>query len=254
MAAHTNWPPTRPGRPALGITSSGVPAAASAICSSTSMPAMGPDPQLTPRASTPAARRAAAASAAECPSATSRSSSKLSETRMGRSQARRAASTAARRWPTSLAVSIMTRSMPPSRSPSSCSLAEDPATRSERWLGPCSGELTGPMEPATSTSRPETSRASRASWAARRLMAVVRSASPSSPRWTRLALKVSVSMISAPAAMYSRCTAVTSSGRLSTSSSSEARWGTPRLKSRLPMAPSSSIGRSASRAAKERRA
>ena len=117
------------------------------------MPAMGPDPQLTPRASTPAWRRAVAASAAVVPSATRRSSPKLSEATMGRSQARRAASTAASRWPTSLAVSIMTRSMPPSRRPSSCSLAARPASMSGRWLGPWRGELTGPIEPATSTSR-----------------------------------------------------------------------------------------------------
>ena len=232
-----------------------VPAAAPAICSSTSMPAMGPDPQLTPRASTPGLRGGPSRRRppwCRRPRGGPRRSS--ARPRWAGRQARRAASTAASRWPRSLAVSIMTRSMPPSRRPSSCSLAARPASMSGRWLGPCRGELTGPIEPATSTSRPETSRASRASCAARRLRRAVRSASPSGARRTRLALKVSVSMMSAPAAMYSRWTAVMSSGRLSTSSSSEARCGTPRLKSSVPMAPSSSRGRAASRSAKERRA
>ena len=212
MADHTKEPPTRPAIPALGMMSSGVPSAGPAICSSASMAAMGPEPQLTPRASTPASWSAAAAAAAVVPSATRRSSPTVSAASTGRSQARRAASTAASRWPTSLAVSMMTTSMPPSRRPSSCSLAAAPATRSDRWLGPCSGELTGPIDPATRTSRPATSRASRASWAARRLRRTVRSARPTGARRTRLAPKVSVSMRSAPAAMYSRWTAATSSG------------------------------------------
>ena len=60
-------------------------------------------------------------------------------------------------------------------------------------------------------------------------------------------------MMSAPAATYSRWMALMMSGWVSTSSSSDARWGTPRLNSRVPMAPSSSSGRAASRSAKARR-
>ena len=61
-------------------------------------------------------------------------------------------------------------------------------------------------------------------------------------------------MMSAPAATYSRWMALTMSGCASTSSSSDARWGTPRLNRSVPMAPSSSSGRAASRSAKTRRA
>ena len=62
------------------------------------------------------------------------------------------------------------------------------------------GVPSGPIEPATSASRPTTSRASRATWAARRFRRLVWGASPKAASRTRFAPNVAVSMISAPAA------------------------------------------------------
>ena len=66
------------------------------------------------------------------------------------------------------------------------------------------GAPSGPIEPATSASRPATSRASRASCAPRRASAPAWSARPSGASRTRFAPNVAVSMRSAPASRYSR--------------------------------------------------
>ena len=112
---------------------------------------------------------------------------------------------------------------------------------------PRAGEPSGPTEPPTSASRPLTSRASRASCAARRLNAPTWPSRPHVASRCRLAPNDSVSISSAPASRYSRWAAPTISGWVVTSSSRQARCGTPRLNSSVPSPPSTSSGRSASR-------
>ena len=154
----------------------------------------------------------------------------------------------------SLNVSNRSRSTPPSSRPSICSRKAARMSASRGLSGPCIGDSSGPIEPATSTSRlPATSLASRAICAARRLSLPARSARPNGASRNRLAPKEFVSMTSAPASMYSRWIAPIRSGRVSTSSSSEARCGTPRLNSSVPIAPSSRSGARLSRSAKRPR-
>ena len=92
--------------------------------------------------------------------------------------------------------------------------------RRPRWTRSLVGAPSGPTDPATRTSRPLTSRASRAIWAPRRASRPAWSARPYGARRTRLAPNVAVSIRSAPAARYSRWIAPISSGRDRTSSSS----------------------------------
>ena len=75
---------------------------------------------------------------------------------------------------------------------------------SSGWRSSRVGGPSGPMLPPTHASRPLTSRASRATWAARRLRRPASAASPKPSSRIRLAPKVSVSMRSAPASRYSR--------------------------------------------------
>ena len=105
-----------------------------------------------------------------------------------------------------------------------------------------SGRRAARSSPATSASRPATSRASRATWAARRFRRWARSASPNAARRSRLAPNVAVSMRSAPASRYSRWMAPMRSGRVVASSSRHARWGMPRLYRSVPIAPSARSG------------
>ena len=84
---------------------------------------------------------------------------------------------------------------------------------SPRWARSLVGAPSGPTDPATRTSRPATSRASRAIWAPRRASRPAWSARPYGARRTRLAPNVAVSIRSAPAARYSRWMAPISSGR-----------------------------------------
>ena len=187
--------------------------------------------------------RASCRRAARAPRRTSSSAT------IGRSEAARASALTASSSSSRVAnVSSTNRSTPPSRRPSICSRNADAdvargSSRSGPWLGPPSG----PIDPATSTSRPATSRASRASWAARRFRRPARSASPNGARRSRLAPNVSVSMRSAPASMYSRWMAPMRSGRVVASSSRQARWGMPRLNRSVPIAPSASSGARARR-------
>ena len=144
---------------------------AAAIASSASAHASGPPPQLTPTTSAPAATSAAAAIAGRVPSGSASSSPNVSWATIGRSAARRASSTASRRWSRSENVSKMKRSTPPSSRPSSCSRTAARISESGRCSSSRVGAPSGPIEPATQASRPATSRASRASWAPRRLSA-----------------------------------------------------------------------------------
>ena len=228
-----------------GPASSGPP-----IASRASRLAAGPAPQLTPIASAPAAARAWAAARGGVPSARTSSSPKVSEAMTGRSEARRASSRARSSWPRSEKVSSTTRSIPPSSSPSICSRKAALAAGSGMTLPPRAAWLSGPTEPPTSASRPLTSRASRASAAARRLRWTTRFDRPHVASRGRFAPNERVSISSAPASRYSRCAPRTSSAWVATSSSRQARWGTPRLNSRVPIPPSTSSGRRARRSRK----
>ncbi len=212
------------------------------IADSASRQPIGPAPQLTPTTSTSSATIAWAASAGVVPSGSSSSSPKVSRAMIGRSAARRASSMAIRRWSRTEKVSNWNRSTPPSSSPSSVSRNAARTAVSSRCRISRVGAPSGPIEPATRTSRPATSRASRASCAPRRARRPAWSASPYGARRCRLAPKVAVSMMSAPAARYSRWIAPIRSGRVWTSSSREARWGTPRENRRVPIAPSANSG------------
>ena len=138
-------------------------------------------------------------------------------------------------------------STPPSSKPSTCSRKAARTSASVTFGRPRVSGPSGPTEPPTRASRPLTSRASRASWAARRLSGPTRASRPQAASRNRFAPNESVSMSSAPASMYSRCAVTTSSGRIATSSSRHARWGTPLLKRSVPIPPSTRSGRAARR-------
>ena len=229
------------------IDRSGSPSAGRPIAARASRQADGPAPQLTPIASAPAAASASAAALGVVPSARKSSSPNVSEAMTGTSDDRRASSTASRSCSRSENVSRTMTSAPPSRRPSICSRKVARVSASGMAAGPRFGWPTGPTEPPTRASRPLTSRASRASCAARRLSWPTRASRPQAARRWRLAPRVRVSMSSAPASRYSRCAAPTISGWLATSSSRHARWGTPRLNKSVPIPPSTRIGRLASR-------
>ena len=235
------------------IERAGSPSAEGPNRASASRQASGPTPQLTPIASTPAAVRARTATSGVVPSASTRSSPNVIDAITGTSAARRASSAASRRCSRSKKVSMTRRSTPPSSSPSTCSRNAARMVASSGWRSSRVGGPRGPMLPPTHASRPLTSRASRATCAARRLNLPASSASPYTSSRIRLAPNVRVSMRSAPASRYSRWSAATRSERVVASSSRHARWGIPRENSSVPMPPSASSGAAARRAANRSR-
>ena len=120
----------------------------------------------------------------------------------------------------SWAVSMMSRSAPPSIRPWACSVKT--STSSRKVILPSVGSSlagrcpVGPIEPATKRSSPA---AARAISAALRLTSGVCSPSPHSSSLRRLAWKVSVSTTSAPASSIDSCTPWITSGRFRTSAS-----------------------------------
>ena len=204
--------------------------------------------------SAPASASARAAASGVVPSPSATSSPNVSEAITGRSDAARATSSAISRDGRSENVSSTTTSMPPSSRPSSCSrnAARASASRSRASSGPIGrqrphraahervapGHLArlprelrrAPIEPGRSRRPGRTAQAG-----------------TGSPRGSPSRSS------SAPASRYSRWVAVTSSGRVAASSSSDARWGTPRLNRSVPIAPSARSGRAARRAAKRSR-
>ena len=237
-------PSSRCGSPAFGmIERGGSSGPASPIAFRASIEALGPAPQLTPTTSAPADAIVPATRSAVAPSNSVRSSPNVREAMTGMSAALRASSSAISSCSRSENVSSTTTSIPPSSRPSSCSRNIARASCSEeRW--PCRiGGASGPTEPPTSASLPLTSRASRATWAARRFSRPTSPSSPNSASRRRFAPSDSVSISSAPASRYSRWAAPTSSGRLVASSSRQALCGTPRLYMSVPMPPSARSGR-----------
>ena len=120
----------------------------------------------------------------------------------------------------SCAVSMITRSTPPSSRPWACSVNTVTSSRKEILPRVGSSEAgrwpVGPIEPATNRSSPT---AWRAISAARRLISSVWSSSPHSSSLIREPWKVSVSTTSAPASTIDSWTPWMTSGRLSTSAS-----------------------------------
>ncbi len=127
----------------------------------------------------------------------------------------------------SWAVSMMSRSTPPSSSPWACSRKTSTSSRKRTWPSEGSSEAgrkpVGPMEPATKRCSPT---ALRAICAAFVLISIVWSARPHSSSFRREAWNVSVSTTSAPASTMEVCTPSMTSGRLSTRTSC-ARPGSP---------------------------
>ncbi len=195
-----------------------------------------------PTTSTSSDASAVAAAPGVVPSGSSSSSPNVSKATIGRSAAAFASSTAIRRCSTDEKVSNQNRSTPPSSRPSMVSRNVARTVASSRWTSSRVGAPSGPTEPATRTSRPATSRASRASCAPRRASLPAWSPSPNGARRARFAPNVADSMMSEPAVRYSRWTAPMRSGRVATSSSRFARWGMPREKRSVPIAPSPSNG------------
>ena len=127
----------------------------------------------------------------------------------------------------------MKRSTPrPSRS---CACSPNTASRS--FTGPPSG----PIDPATKTSAPDTSRASRAIFTAASLIAATSSSRYCSASLRRFAPKVFVSMMSAPARMKPRCSESTLSGARMFASSGQRSRATA-LDTSVPMPPSPTSG------------
>ncbi len=120
----------------------------------------------------------------------------------------------------SWAVSMISRSAPPSIRPVACSVKTSTSFANE--MSPSVGSSlagrkpVGPIEPATKRSSPAALRAISAAFV---LISRVRSARPHSSSLRRLPWKVSVSTTSAPASSIELCTPSITSGRLRTSAS-----------------------------------
>ena len=99
----------------------------------------------------------------------------------------------------------------------------------------------GPIEPAMNTSRPEISRASRASLTAVELIRSSSSSMKCCESFRRFAPKEFVSISSAPALMKLTCRETTASGARRFASSGDRRRGTAAV-IREPMPPSATIG------------
>src|SRR5438876_1254630 len=227
-------PPERLARPTFGSAASGRPLP---IASSAASAACSPAPWLAPTAASLYALSRSTASWAETPPNVSASSSKVSIATIGRLETPCTASIAVVSSSRSKKVSTMNRSTPrPSSSPA-CSAKTGP--RSSAASPPSSPS--GPIEPATKTSRPEISRASRASLTPVSLMA----ATSSSRNWERslwrLAPNVLVSISSAPALMKLACRETTLSGARMFASSGQRKPGTA-LETSTPMPPSVTTG------------
>ena len=186
----------------------------------------GPVEQFSPMTSTSSASRVESTALMSVPSSilppwgSSETEVWIGTERPASLNASRAPKTAAFTSRMSCAVSMITRSTPPSTSAWACSVKT--STSSRKLMAPSVGSSeagswpVGPMEPATNRCSPA---ALRASCAALVLISRVCSPSPHSSSFRRLAWKVSVWSTSAPASRNAVCTPSMTSGRLSTSTS-----------------------------------
>ena len=220
------------GRPAFGMqcTGTGECSPRKRIASRMSV---GPVEQFSPMTSTRSASSVVSAASTSVPrSMVPLAGSRETETWIGTvrpasANARRVPRIAARASRMSWTVSMMMRSTPPSSSAAACSANTSVSARGEMAPSVGSSEAgsipVGPMQPATKRCSPAASRASRA---AVRLISCVRSSSPHSASFRRLAWNVLVSSTSAPAATIAACTSRMTSGRRRLSTS-WARPGSP---------------------------
>ena len=196
------------------IDRAGSPSAGTPIASSASRQAAGPGSAVdADRVGARRGRAIAAATAGLLPSASTSSSPNVSEAMTGTSDARRASSTASSEL-LQVREGLEDDQVGAALEQAVDLLAEGgPRARRPRSAGPPRvGDPSGPTEPPTSASRPLTSRASRASWAARRLSRPTSPSRPQAARRRRFAPNDSVSISSAPASRYSRWAAPTISG------------------------------------------
>ena len=172
-----------------------------------------------------------------------RSPPPASRRRRRRSSARRSAGSTRRARPRSASVSssrsknvsTMKRSAPRPSRICACS------AKSSRRTRDVAGSPSGPTDPATQTSRPVTSRASRASFTAVELMRSTSSSRNCCASLRRLAPKVFVSISSAPPLMKLTCSETTAWGARRFASSGQRSRGTAAEMS-APMPPSATIG------------
>src|SRR5918911_1861500 len=115
------------------------------------------------------------------------------------------------------------------------------SAKSSRRTRDAAGSPSGPIEPATKTSRPAISRASRASFTACELIRSNSSSRKSCASLRRFAPKVFVSTSSAPALMKPTWSETTASGARRFASSGQRRRGTA-LETSAPIPPSATIG------------
>ena len=227
------------GRPALGWADNRAEVTAASRSIDSSIGA-GPTLQLTPTTSAPRATSTGANCSGGVPSRLLPSSSVVICATMGRSQMRRTAAIAALISFRSRNVSRMKRSTPPARRASACSVKYCSASSTPVFPQGSTRIPRGPIAPATYArssassesarcARPEPCRAAalRAIRAPSWLMSATFSLRPNARSLIRLAPKVLVSMMSAPARTYSSCTLPTRSGLVRLSDSKQRLMKTP---------------------------
>ena len=216
---------------------------AARICSIPCSTACGPRLQFTPTETGSNAATAAGTSRARRPDTVSASSPTVTCTISGRPDTERTAPAAARSSSSDVNVSSANRSTPlPSSAAAWAANAADIASGARSPGAPPSG----PIDPATSTSRPATSRASRASFTPAWFTASKRSSSLWAASLTGFAPYVFVRTMSAPARMKATCSATTCSGAIRFASSAQ-RARTTAVCSSDPIPPSDTSGSRPSR-------
>ena len=175
---------------------------------------IGPAPQLTPTASTPAVASAVAIVCGSVPSMATRSSPKVIGATIGRSDGARAPRDADQQLvEVAERLEQQRRRRRPRAGPRSARGSRARTASLGQPRRAVHGRAQRPDRAADERRpRPATSRASRASWAARRFSRPAWLCRPNGARRKRLAPKVIVSIASAPATMYSRWIVADQSG------------------------------------------
>ncbi len=229
-------PSIRMGRPAFGMALIGLEVSGN-MRSMVSSVAFGPTEQFRPITSTGHESISRVKASVSAPPGRWPKSSMVTCATTARSSpaASRAALTASRSSSRLPNVSRISRSTPASTSASICS--RNAARASAKEVGP-SGSMRTPSGPTAPATNAPPCAASRASRTAARLISRNFSAMPNAARRGRLAPKVFVSRISAPAFTYSWWICRTMSGAERLNSSKQRLMNTPREYNIVPMAPS----------------
>ena len=200
--------------------------------------------QFAPIAATLSAASAATAARGSSPPRVRPSSPKVSWAMTGRSHSASATAAACESDSASPKVSRMMRSTQLARA-AICSRMI--GSRSACAMGDAAALITGPTLPATSAAEPDCRTASRARRAPAMLISATLSCRPTRASRSRLASKVFVCTMSAPAARYAACRSRTRSGLARLSSDRDRSSGTPAECSMVPIAPSHTSTRLPSR-------